>query len=347
MGSYRDKVIDRTDVIVIVSNQAHGIPKNRNFRMLKTIVLWTAVLLTIGIVVLAAAYFRDMRYAYVRVLATGTVIRSPYGDIEFTDVGSGPPVLVIHGSGGGYDQGELIAQTVLSSDFRVIAPSRFGYLRSTFRESATWDEQAHAYAFLLDHLRIDQVAVVAMSHGGPSALVVAVLHPERVSSLTLISCGVAPSSSADQAKANAKGEILTSIFKHDLAYWVISKFARSQLMKLIGATDEVIGRLTRPQEEMVERIIDYMNPVSPRSDGVRFDNQTRLPGDRIASIKTPTLVLHAEDDTLQLYHNAEFAVSAIPDARLLPFQSGGHVVMIVEQSTIRAAVQRHIVTHAN
>jgi hypothetical protein len=78
MGSYRDKVIDRTDVIVIVSNQAHGIPKNRNFRMLKTIVLWTAVLLTIGIVVLAAAYFRDMRYAYERVLATGTVIRSPY-----------------------------------------------------------------------------------------------------------------------------------------------------------------------------------------------------------------------------------------------------------------------------
>ena len=111
---------------------------------------------------------------------------SPYGDIEYTEGGSGPAVLVIHGSGGGYDQGELLAQAVLGEQFHWIAPSRFGYLRSTFREGATFDDQAHAYAYLLDRLGIRKVAVVALSHGGPSALLFAVLHPERVSSLTLI-----------------------------------------------------------------------------------------------------------------------------------------------------------------
>ncbi|MCH5375148.1 MAG: alpha/beta hydrolase, partial [Planctomycetes bacterium] len=148
--------------------------------------LWTAALLATGILVLAGMYVRDMHHAFERVRTAGTVIRSPYGDIEYTEVGAGPPVLVIHGSGGGYDQGEVIAQTVLSSDFRVVAPSRFGYLRSTIPGNATLDEQANAYAYLLDHLQIDQVALVAMSHGGPSALIFTVLHPERISSLTLI-----------------------------------------------------------------------------------------------------------------------------------------------------------------
>jgi pimeloyl-ACP methyl ester carboxylesterase len=315
--------------------------------MLKTILLWTAAVLATGTIVLYAAYFRDINRAHERVRAAGTVIPSTYGEIEYTAVGSGPPVLLIHGSGGGYDQGELIAQAVLSDEFHVITPSRFGYLRSTIPESATWDEQAHAYALLLEHLRIERVSVVAMSHGGPSALLFAVLHPERVSSLTLISCGVAPSSSAGQARANEKGDMLTSIFKYDLPYWVISKFARSQLMKLLGANDEVVAGLSRAQAQTIERIIDYMNPVSLRSAGVSFDNRTRLPGGRIAAIRAPTLVLHAKDDTLQLYHNAEFAASTIPDARLVSFERGGHVVMIVEQSAVSEAVQRHIMANAN
>ncbi|MEK9141424.1 MAG: hypothetical protein AAB308_10260 [Nitrospirota bacterium] len=35
------------------------------------------------------------------------------GDIEFMRGGTGVPVLVIHGSGGGYDQGELIATAMI------------------------------------------------------------------------------------------------------------------------------------------------------------------------------------------------------------------------------------------
>jgi pimeloyl-ACP methyl ester carboxylesterase len=118
-------------------------------------------------------------------------------------------------------------------------------------------------------------------------------------------------------------------------------------MKLLGANDEVVAGLSRAQGQAIERIIDYMNPVSLRSAGVSFDNRTRLPGGRIAAIRAPTLVLHAKDDTLQLYHNAEFAASTIPDARLVSFERGGHVVMIVEQSAVSEAVQRHIMANAN
>jgi pimeloyl-ACP methyl ester carboxylesterase len=254
---------------------------------------------------------------------------------------------VIHGSGGGYDQGELIVQAFLDNRFHWIAPSRFGYLRSTFHDGATFDDQAHAYAALLDHLGIEKVAVVALSHEENSALLFAALYPEQVSSLTLVSVGVVPPPSGDQTQADRKGSTLTTIFKHDWLYWGMTRLFKKQFMGLMGATDAVIAELTPGQQELVDRIIEEMNPVSPRSAGVVFDNRATLPGDRIAAIQAPTLILHATDDTLQPFHNAEFAAATIPGARLMRFERGGHLLMAVEQATIRAAVQKHILDHAS
>lgn len=310
--------------------------------LVRRILRWVAIGLIAAVILVSAAYLWDMNQAYARIQGKSTVIPSPYGDIEYTEGGSGPPILVIHGSGGGYDQSELLVQAVLGEQFHWIAPSRFGYLRSTFHEGATWDDQAHAYAYLLDQLGVEKVAVVALSQGGPSALLFAVLHPERVSSLTLISCGIASSATPDQAQANQKGGMWVTIFKYDPLYWAITKLFNKQLMELMGANDTVIAGLTPQQREMTEQIIDYMNPVSPRSAGAAFDNQTTMPNERIAAIRAPTLILHATDDTLQLYHNAEFAAATIPGARLVRFERGGHLLMIVEQSTVRAAVQKHI-----
>jgi 2-hydroxy-6-oxonona-2,4-dienedioate hydrolase len=313
--------------------------------MSRWILRWVAIGLILAVVLVSAAYVWDMNRAYERVSGKSTVIPSPYGDIEFTQGGSGPNVLVIHGSGGGYDQGEILVQAVLGDQFHWITPSRFGYLRSTFDESATFDDQAHAYAYLLDQLGIKKVAVVALSHGGPSALLFAVLYPERVSSLTLISCGVASSATQDQVQANQKGGMWVTIFRYDPLYWAITKLFRSQLMELMGANEVVIANLTTGQRELVDNVIDYMNPVSLRSDGAAFDNQAAMPNERIAAIQAPTLILHATDDTLQLYHNAEFAASTIPGAKLVSFNRGGHFLMIVEQPTIRTAMQKHILDH--
>ena len=306
---------------------------------------WSAIALIVVLVSVAVPYQWDMHHAYDRVHAKGTVIASPYGDIEYTQGGSGPPVLVVHGSGGGYDQGELMVRAVLGDQFHWIAPSRFGYLRSSFHLGATFDDQAHAYAHLLDQLGIKKVAVVALSHGGPSALLFAALHPDRVSSLTLISAGVAASTAQDQAQANQKGDMLKTIFQHDPLYWAVTKLFRKQLMELMGATDAVIAGLTPAQRALIDELIDGMNPVSIRSAGTAFDNQAAMPNARIAAIRAPTLIFHAADDTLQLFHNATFAASTIPGARLVRFERGGHLLMSVEQAAIRSALQQHILDH--
>ncbi len=310
--------------------------------MVKGILRWVAIVLIAAVVWVSAAYFRDMHLAYERIKGKTTVIPSPYGDIEYTEGGADPDVLVIHGSGGGYDQGELLVQSVLGDQFHWIAPSRFGHLRSTFHAGATFDEQAHAYAYLLDELGIDKVAVVVLSHGGPSALLFAALHPERVSSLTLISCGVASSVTADQAQANKQGDMLTTIYKYDPLYWSITRLFKKQFMELMGANDAVIASLTPEQIDLADKIIDYMNPVSPRSAGVAFDNKAAMPNERIAAIEAPTLIFHARDDSLQIYHNAEYAAATIPGAKLVSFDHGGHLLVVVERAAIGEALQQHI-----
>ena len=291
----------------------------------------------------------DMNRAYERVRGQSAVISSSYGNIEYKTGGfsSGTPVLVIHGGGGGFDQGELIADVVLDDPYFWIAPSRFGYLGSSLPVNATWDDQADAFSYLLDHLEIDKVAVVAMSQGGPSALLFAVNHPERVSSLTCLSCGVAASASEGQADANKKGNLLKVIFQYDVLYWSTSKLFRKSLLGIIGATDEVIAGLTPLQKVKADQFIEYMNPAAPRSAGAVFDNEAVMPGSRIAAVTAPSLIIHAKDDLLQLYHNAEFAATNIPGSELMSFKSGGHILMIVEQETVKKAVREHLAESDN
>jgi 2-hydroxy-6-oxonona-2,4-dienedioate hydrolase len=309
-------------------------------------VLGGSILLGVALLTISASYMIDTRRAYERVRGKSITIDSPFGPIEYTEGGEGPAVLVIHGGGGGFDQGELLVEAVLGSGFRWISPSRFGYLGSSLPSAATWDHQADAFAYLLDHLGIEQAAVVALSQGGPSALLLAALHPERVSSLTCLSCGVVASTSEDQAEADQKGSLLRMVFARDFTYWPISKFFKKSLMGILGASEAVVADLTPEERALVERVIDYMNPAAPRSAGVVLDNTAALPGERIRTITTPTLIVHARDDLLQLYHNAEFAAATIPGARLMSFETGGHVVMVVQRDAIGAAVREHIRSHS-
>ena len=215
-----------------LSEQTTPVPAANGMR--RRIVLGVAAGL-IGVVSLVGVtYLRDMQRAYGRVSGRTTVIPSPYGDIEYAEGGRGPDVLVIHGSGGGFDQGELLVQAFLGDDFHWIAPSRFGYLRSTYQEGATFVDQAHAYAALLDHLGVEKVAVVTISHGGPSALLFALLYPERVSSLTLLSTGVTAIDAGAQAQASQQGSMLAAIFKYDWLYWGVTKLFKRAVYGVDG-----------------------------------------------------------------------------------------------------------------
>jgi 2-hydroxy-6-oxonona-2,4-dienedioate hydrolase len=93
---------------------------------------------------------------------------------------------VIHGAGGGFDQGLELAQPLIDAGFRVIAVSRFGYLRTPMPAVASPEAQADAHACLLEALKIERTAVIGGSADAPSAMQLCLRHPERCSALVLL-----------------------------------------------------------------------------------------------------------------------------------------------------------------
>lgn len=311
---------------------------------------WLAAGAVLGFGVVLAVWigFRSTnREDHERVRGRATALPSPYGPLEYLDGGQGPPVLLVHGAGGGFDMGELMAEILLGEGFRWVAPSRFGYLGSGVPEGADPELQARAFAWLLDQLGIERVAVVALSAGGPSALHFALLYPERVSSLTLVSAGVTRVTDGAQEAADWKGRALVRLYSRDFPYWAFTRLFERQFLGIMGADAHVARDLTSEQRGWVRRLIESMRPVSLRTPGVMVDHTQALPGARIAGIQAPTLVAHAEDDGLQLFENARFAEATIPGARLLGFERGGHLVVITEEAAIRREVRGHILENLN
>jgi len=123
--------------------------------------------LVVGGLLLYFMYYSDMRSAKARAAAKRQVVKTACGPIEYGEQGNGFPALVIHGAGGGYDQGLLIGELLLGEDYRIIAPSRFGYLGADMPDDSSIEAQADVYACLLDALGVERAVVLGFSAGGP------------------------------------------------------------------------------------------------------------------------------------------------------------------------------------
>ena len=150
-------------------------------------VLLAAAVVAGGLLALAYTRYRhDIDPAYARIARGSQIAPTPCGPIEYAVRGEGPPVLVVHGAGGGFDQGLELADSIARAGFRVIAVSRFGYLRTPLPANASAPAQADAHACLLDSLDLRQAAIVGVSAGGPSALQFALRFPDRTTALVLL-----------------------------------------------------------------------------------------------------------------------------------------------------------------
>lgn len=109
---------------------------------------------------------------------------------NYHDIGSGFPVLLIHGSGPGVSAWANWRLTIpaLAAGRRVIAPDMVGFGYSErpvgiHYNMDTWVAQAVG---LLDALKIEQADLVGNSFGGGLALALAIRHPKRVRRLVLM-----------------------------------------------------------------------------------------------------------------------------------------------------------------
>jgi len=306
---------------------------------LKKIILTVIILL---IVLLAISYIQfrgEIAAARNRVLEGSEVYSSEYGDIEFAVEGEGPAALLIHGAGGGYDQGMLIGKKALGDGFTYISVSRFGYLRSPFMEESTVENQSAIYAAVLDHLEIDEAVILGASAGGPSALQFAHDYPERSSALVLLSS--VSMYMGDEIPISTR--IINTIQKSDFSYWLVIKMFRSQFSQMVGIDKNLYAELSPEDKQYADDMIDFMHPMSPRRPGNIHEAEIKpLTGEAMGDISVPTIILHAKDDFLVTFDHADFVHKNIAHSELVTFESGGHA-LIAETAVINERIRDFLI----
>jgi pimeloyl-ACP methyl ester carboxylesterase len=278
----------------------------------------------------------DLRAAWGRVEAGGRGLQTARGEIEYGECGEGFPVLVIHGAGGGYDHALLVGQFVLGDGYRVIAPSRFGYLRSPVPEQTGPPAQADLLASLLDRLHVERAAVAAFSAGGPTGIQFALRHAERTSGLVLVSAiSCVPTADGEPWQQHAG---VPRTVASEFVYWLGLRGAQSRLLASLGVSKEMRESWSEDERAQVDRILDAMLPFDARSTGYLLDRELDVTPDvPLEQIQVPTLVVHARDDDVVDWANGQQAVARIPGASSLFFDRGGHL-LLGQHDRVRAGV---------
>jgi 2-hydroxy-6-oxonona-2,4-dienedioate hydrolase len=279
-----------------------------------------------------ALYRRDIGPAYQRISTGSQIVQSRCAPIEYAEKGEGPPVLVVHGAGGGFDQGLDVGDSLAGAGFRVIAPSRFGYLRTPLPVDASAPAQADAHACLLDSLNVKQAAVLGVSAGGPSALQFALRFPERTSALVLLVPAVyAPRGDAPPKRmSRATMFFFDAALRSDFLFWAAGKLARETFIRsILGTPPELVASAPAAEQARLRRVLQEILPISPRRVGLLNDAvvTSTLPRYELEKITAPTLAISTADDLYGTFDGARYTAEHVPRARFIGYPRGGHMLV--------------------
>jgi len=295
-------------------------------------VFLAASLLVAGFVGLTwAQYRREIEQERRRASTGSQIVKTPCGLIEYAATGSGPPVLLVHGAGGGYDQGLSLGVPLARRGLYVIAMSRFGYLRTPLPADASAAAQADAHACLLDVLGIRRAAIAGAPAGAPSAMQFVLRHPDRSSALVLLvpAVYVPRSGGAPPLKTPAGTQFLfETALKSDFLFWAVIRLARPVVTRAILATPpEVVKNADAAEKVRVGELLRQILPVSTRRAGLLNDAAvtSALPRYDLERVAVPTLVISMADDLFGTFDGARYTAEHVPGAQFKGYPSGGHV----------------------
>ena len=292
------------------------------------------IIISLGIF---AIFARDLANARARLVGRSSTLATSFGTLEYAHIGEGEPILVVHGAGGGFDQALDMADAFAKHGNRLIAPSRFGYLRSSLPDHLTTAMQADAYVELLDHLGIAKANVVSISAGAWSALQLAIRHPDRVRALVLL----VPADYLPPGMTIHGGAIVRAIFNSDFIAWAALKampVLPDGMSRMMLGTDPAVVRAADNEERArVQQILEHLLPVGPRVAGMNFDVATAAAQERYAieKITCPVLAISAEDDQFGTARRARLIVGNVANRRLIVFSTGGHALVGHMADTVR------------
>lgn len=223
------------------------------------------------------------------------------------------PVVLIHGLGADGESWALQFPALAAAGFRPLAVDLPGFGRSP-APAGRWSisNAARAVLGMLQNLSIPRAAIVGLSLGGTVAQSIALLAPEVVEKLVLVSTFAC----------------LRPRRWNETAY-LLRRFAIANLRGVRYQAETVARRVFPSPEQQILRdlLVQKILAADPRAYRAAmrslavFDSRARL-----ASIHVPTLVITGAVDTT-VPPRVQAELTAIPGARQVVIPGGNHAVI--------------------
>ena len=258
------------------------------------------------------------------------IVRTPRGPIEYTWIGSGPVLLVCHGTSANCYSTQAL-EPLVESGFSLLTPSRPGYGRTPLEVGRSNLEAAEALIALLDCLKIQTCSVVAISGGGPTGIALAAKSPPRIERLVLMAAVSRPE---DRPKEPS--------YKDQMAFYGPLHSLQWRMLRLISnlsprgmarqtlaifSTHDPDDALSRLSPQDIESIRRFYQGQSSRQ-GALNDATHTVGKELLQEIPMPVLVIHSREDKAVPFSHAEWSLQNIPQALLCETGCTGHFIWI-------------------
>jgi len=245
--------------------------------------------------VAAALFLATPSYASQAAPEAGSIVRLNGVDLHYREMGSGEPLLLIHGFGScGMDSwGDFTEE--LAKHYRLIIVDQRGHGRSTGEDRFSHRASANDMLALLDHLKISRTRAMGISSGGMTLYHVAIKAPQRLSSLVTIG-------STDQFEAHVRRML-----------------AQVRFETMPPFLQNIYRNCAQRGPAQMNRLVDTFRGFSTSTTDMNLTTAD------FAKVTANTLIIHGDRDALFPVSVPTRIYAAIPKAQLWIVPNGSHV----------------------
>ena len=276
-------------------------------------------------------------------------IRWSQGETQVLELGSGSPLLYVHGGlGGAFEVVPILA--ALAKAHRVFAVDRPGHGLADPYDYRGVDLLDHGRTFLrdvVDGLELPTVDVVANSLGGLLSVAFALHRPNRVSHLALVGAPVG----ITRRPPLPMLPLGLPFIGHRLGRHFFSNATRDGNRKFWGQVmvdhpERVDDRLLDVDVAHTRRNVESMlSLIACIADWRRLGYRRELIlGERWQALKTPTLFVWPEHDAFGSPVEGEALVATNPNLGLVRLPGAGHLPWIDDPDTVVIEIERFLAT---
>jgi pimeloyl-ACP methyl ester carboxylesterase len=270
------------------------------------------------------------------------VIETDRGPVEYSEAGTGDPVLYFHGTGVTGDAMVPVESPMIDDGFRLIIPNRPGYGKTPLSPHDSAADCADVTAALLNSLGVNDVSVMGSSGGAAFAASFAINHPNRVKALVLLCpqlhrwdhkrwLPVTSRWTLPFLKRRFLRKLLLKLYRIQLPRMSVKQFLKMEAGDLYSdvADDPASQSLC---ESTLAAMAHGTKYTGFKNDFIIFTNEDIF--GTSCSMQTPTLVIHDTLDPMAPVDHVDWFVSKFPHCERVSIHAAGHLIWVGPEAVV-------------